>query len=216
MGGINSGQKDIFEIIRDAYMHASPDVPIYELGIDKKYIDILERWVFIDKIQNRDYPKPRTKDIYSLYKRKFGLTEKTFYQDKIHTEKLFGGLCVINKDYERKLAIESFNMIFSLALSIKDIKGATEALKQKLLLMDMYSKDIEGTERFISDRNFTMVTNIILDGKKVSEKIIDISDLQNLPLKELKALGEMVDYPEADLETMANLIDDLEVKEDGE
>lgn len=207
MGNENSGLKDIFEVIRKAYLLASPDVPIYELDIPKRYIDVLERWIFIDIQRSKDYPKQKTSDIQKLYQRKFGMSAAMFYVDKKYCERLFGELAVINKEYEKKIAIQNFDVLFSLALAKGDIKAATEALKQKCILIGLFDKEKEIDRIGGGDKSYFMVTNVILDGKKIDEKRIDISKLQDLSIKDLKAIGEMVSNPDVDVEIMSELID---------
>lgn len=209
MGNENSGLKDIFEVIRDAYLLVSPEVPIYDLDIPKRYIKVLERWIFIDQQRCKDYPKQRTSDIQKLYVRKFGMSPHQFYVDKRHSERLFGELAVINKDYEKKIAIQNFDALFSLALAKGDIKSAVEALKQKCILIGLYEKDEDQGRMGGGDKSYTMITNVILDGKKIEERKIDISKLQDLSLKDLKAIGEMVDNPEVDVEYMSKMIDEM-------
>lgn len=206
MGNENSGLNDIFEVIRDAYMRASPELPIYDLDIPKRYIDVLERWIFIDMQRSKDYPKQKTSEILKLYRRKFGKSEALFYSDKKNCERLFGELSVINKDYEKKIAIQNYDAIFSLSLAKGDLKSATEALTKKCVLMGLYDKD-EAERIGGGDKSYFMVSNIILDGKKIEEKRIDISNLQDLSIKDLKAIGEMVSTPDVDVELMSEMID---------
>lgn len=213
MGGKNSGPKDVYEIIRNAYLLADPEIPIYELDIPRKYIDILERWIFIDQQRSKDYPKQKTSEIEKLYVRKFKMSTAMFYKDKQACERLFGQLAVIDKEYERKIAIQNYDMLFSLALAKGDLKSANEALKQRCILVGLHEKD----EKDLlpgGDKTYVMHTNIILDGKVVGEKKIDISNLQNMKLNELKTLGEMVNIPEANLDDMEQMLKDYE--SDGE
>jgi hypothetical protein len=96
-----------------------------------------------------------------------------------------------------------------LALAKGDIKSAVEALKQKCILIGLYEKDEDQGRIGGGDKSYTMITNVILDGKKIEERKIDISKLQDLSLKDLKAIGEMVDNPEVDVEYMSKMIDEM-------
>jgi hypothetical protein len=202
------GRPDIFSIIRDAYVNTDPSISIYKLDIPQTHIETLERWVFIDNLRSKDYPRKNTKEIFNIWKRKYGLSESQFYNDKKHCERLFGELAVINKDYEKKLAISSFDMLFSLAIARNDLKAASEALKQKCLLMGLYEKDIDAIAAGSGERTYNMVINMSLDGKKVAEKTIDISNLQAMGIKELKEISEAIDMPEADVKVMEKMINE--------
>ena len=72
--------------------------------------------------------------------------------------------------------------------------------------MGLYDKD-EAERIGGGDKSYFMVTNIMLDGKKIEEKRIDISNLQDLSIKDLKAIGEMVSSPDVDVELMSEMID---------
>ena len=62
------------------------------------------------------------------------------------------------------------------------------------------------------ERNYQMAINMILDNKKVAEKVIDITTLQHLPIKDLKEYTELVDRPEADINLMEKFIDEIDTK----
>lgn len=203
------GRPDIFSVIRDAYVNTDPSISIYELNIPKQYIETLERWIFIDQLRSKDFPKQSTKAIMNIYKRKFSLSESQFFADKKNCERLFGELSVINKDYEKKIAVESFDMLFSLAVARNDIKSASEALKQKCLLLGLYEKDVESPESGSGPKTYNMVIHMKLDDKKVAEKSIDISNLQSLPMKELIEISQAIDIPETDIEEMGKMIDEM-------
>lgn len=208
MGSENSGLRDIFEVIREAYLRADPKVSIYDLDIPRRYIEVLERWIFIDKMRSINYPKKKTSEIQRVYMRKFGKSAANFYVDKKHCERLFGELAVIDKEYEKKIASENYNALFTLALSRGDVKSAIEALKQRSILLGLYDKDSVDMDRVIGDRSFVMNTTIVLDGNKIEERRIDISKLQDLSIKDLKSLGEMIDTPEVDVNLMSKMIDE--------
>lgn len=203
------GRPDIFSVIRDAYVNSDPSIPIYDLGIPKQYIETLERWIFIDKMRSKDYPKQSTKAIMAIWKRKFGLSDSQFFNDKKNCERLFGELSVINKDYEKKIAVESFDMLFSLAVARNDIKAASEALKQKCLLLGLYEKDVEGAELGSGSKTYNMVIQMKMNDQKISEKHINISNLQDMDIKQLKELSDAIDIPETDVESMEKLIDEI-------
>jgi hypothetical protein len=208
-GNKNSGREDMFSEIRKAYLKADPSVPIYELGLDKKYIDILERWIFIDMVRSKDYPRKNTKEILHLWKRKYGLSDQQFFNDKKNCERLFGGLVEINKEYEKKLAVDSYDAIFSMAMARGDLKSAIEAMKNKCLLIGINEKseiDPSGT----GAKNYIMTTNIVLDSKVIAQKNINISDIQSMDLNELKELSKAIDTPDASMDYMEAEIEKLD------
>lgn len=208
-GNKNSGRDDIFTEIRRAYLKADPSIPIYELGLDQKYIDILERWIFIDKVRSKDYPRKNTKELLNLWKRKYGLSDRLFYEDKKNCERLFGGLVEINKDYEKRLAIDSYDAIFSIAMAKGDLKSAIEAMKNKCLLIGINEKaELDGSDT--GTKNYIMTTNIVLDNKVIAQKNINISDIQSMDLNELKELSKVIDTPDASMEYMQDQIQKLD------
>lgn len=216
MGNENSGNKSIFEVIRDHYTAADPELDIYDLGLDYKYIQILERWVFIDKQREKNYPRKNTKEILTLWRRKYGLSEAQFYLDLKNCERLFGEAAVINKPYEKKLAMQAYDMILSLALARGDLKSAINAQKRKDQLTQIDKADNENHAIETGDRKYELSFNMIIDNKLVSTKNIDITNLQNLPIKEVREIASIVDRPEADIETMEKMLDDLEIKNEAE
>jgi hypothetical protein len=218
MGNKNSGQSSIFEIIRDAYVNSDPDIPIDNLGIDQRYREILERWIFIDKQRLKNYPRISTREILNLWKRKYNLSESQFYIDKKNSELLFGQVADINVEYERRLSIEAYDTIISLGFAKGDLKSVIEAQKRKDAItgIDKKVNPDELPEAGSGERKFVLVANFHLDGKAVSHKEIDITNLQDLPLKELKEITRMIDVPEANLDTMAKLIDETTIVENEE
>lgn len=211
-GNENSGRDDIFTLIREAYIKSDPKLSIYEIGLDKKLIEILERWIFIDQLRSRDYPKKNTKEILNIYKRKYQLSERQFFDDKKNCERLFGPLAVINKEYEKRLAIEAYDTIFNLAVAKNDFKSAVKALENKITLMGIFDKN-DYDPREGGNKSYIMQTNFILDGKLIEKRQIDISDLQKYDLKELREISAAIDMPEANLELMESEIDKLNAKQ---
>lgn len=216
MGNENSGNRSMFEVIRDYYTAADPELDIYELGLDYKYIQILERWVFIDKQREKNYPRKNTKEILNLWRRKYGLSEAQFYLDLKNCERLFGEAAVINKAYEKKLAMQAYDMILSLALARGDLKSAINAQKRKDQLTQIDKAENEQPLINSGDRKYELSFNFIVDDQLVSTKNIDITNLQNLPMKEVKEIATLVDRPEADIETMDKMLDDLEKTNEAE
>ena len=214
MGNENSGLKSLYEVIRDHYISADPEVSIYELGLDRKYIEVLERWIFIDIQRSKNYPRKNTKEILTLWRRKYELSEAQFYIDLRNCERLFGETVVINKLYEKKLAIQAYDMILSLALARGDLKSAINAQKRKDQLTQIDKADDTPLETNTGERKYELSINMVLDNKLVTTKNIDITNLQNLPIKEVREIATLVDRPEADIDTMENYLDNLDKKEE--
>lgn len=207
-GNEKSGRDDIFTIIRDAYTKSDPKLSIYEIGLDIKLIEILERWIFIDQLRSRDYPKKNTKEILNIYKRKYKLSERQFFDDKKNCERLFGPMVVINKEYEKRLAIDAYQTLFNLAVAKNDFKSAVKALENKIALLGIFDKnDYESKEG--GSKSYIMQTNFILDGKLIEKRQIDISNLQQYDFKQLREISAAIDVPEANMELMEAEIDKL-------
>ncbi len=212
MGNENSGLKSIFEIIRDHYLAADPELSIYDLGLDYKYIQVLERWVFIDKQREKNYPRKSAKEILVLWRRKYELSESQFYTDLRNCERLFGESTIINKLYEKKLAIQSYDMILSLALARGDLKSAINAQKRKDQLTQIDKADTDLIDINIGERKYELSITMLVDKELATSKNIDITNLQKLPMKEVREIATLIDRPEADIQTMEKMIDDLEIK----
>lgn len=211
MGSKDSGRKDIFEIIRDAYLKASPDLPLHEIGIPYSYILILERWIFIDKIRSKDYPRKSTKEICTLWKRKFGLkSDQQFYIDKRNCERLFGETAILNKEYERKLALATYDTIISRALLKDDLRTAREALKDKIMLIGLTEKGDDHGLLSNVPNTYILQTNIVLDGKTLQKRNIDLTRIDQATISELKEISSAIDIPDASIEFMENEINSLD------
>lgn len=53
---------------------------------------------------------------------------------------------------------------------------------------------------------------MLVDKELATSKNIDITNLQKLPMKEVREIATLIDRPEADIQTMEKMIDDLEIK----
>lgn len=222
MGNENSGRHDIFTIIREHYVNADPELSIYDIGLPPSYIQILERWIFIDIQRSKNYPRKNTKEILALWQRKFlneqgkPLSAAQFYIDLRNCERMFGEALQINKEYEKRLALATYDMLLSQALARGDLKSAIEAQKRKDAITQIEKAEGDALPFDNGERKYEMSITMVLDGKKVGEKNIDISALQNLPIKDVREYAILVDRPEADIDTMDRYLDELEEKKDGE
>lgn len=212
MGGKGSGHDSIFELICEAYTKASPDISLEHLPLSPENLKILERWIFIDKQRSKHFPKQTNKQTYNLWKRKFNLSDAQYYIDKRNCERLFGSLGSIDIDYENKLSIEAWDVYISLALAKGDIKTAAFAQEKKEARLDkIHERQGDALPIDSESKTYELNINIVAkDGSKIGNKKIDITNLQELPVKEIRDLATIVDIPEADIDTMSSLIDELD------
>lgn len=117
-------------------------------------------------------------------------------------------MVVINKEYEKRLAIDAYQTLFNLAVAKNDFKSAVKALENKIALLGIFDKnDYESKEG--GNKSYIMQTNFILDGKLIEKRQIDISNLQQYDFKQLREISAAIDVPEANMELMEAEIDKL-------
>lgn len=172
------GKKSLFDKIIMEYFKSDPNIPISSLNLTNEEKEALMRYEFIDGLRRQHAPNLLTKHIQNLYNRKFPkMSQRQFYYDLRNSEKIFGSIVEIDKNYERSLSLEFYRMVQSLAIAQRDLKSALKAREQADKLMKLGEKDDRDEEEGAS----ALVWHLTIEGNEKTSKLLQMHEIVTLP-----------------------------------